>query len=242
MTGLLVATALGSLLLSTTAASAATTSTTAAGALPPGTALLVKALTTSSLAKTVTVSGTANQGKTVITLDVQASNSPKAQGEITISGAVVHAIRLGANVFFTANQKFWTQNGGATAASLFAGRWVETAAASNDGASLAAFLSVNTLFHELFSGNITTATFVRGKNTTVNGVPVLSLSGKDKIGGTSGVIYIQRTGKPYLIQLKSSGGAGGKSLVNFSAYNQPIRPVAPKNAIDIDKLKPQTSG
>ncbi|HXQ19999.1 MAG TPA: hypothetical protein VN781_10295 [Acidimicrobiales bacterium] len=205
-------------------------------------ALVSKAVSASALARTVTVTGKATQGKETITLSVQASASAAGQGSIGINGAVVHAIRLGPNVYFNANQKFWKLNGGAAAAALFVGKWVETAATTNDGQSLAQFLSVNTLFRQLFSGNINTATFTKGRNTTINGVAVTAVNGKDPSGGTNGTIYIARSGVPYVVELKSVGGTGGTSTVFFSAYNQPVHPVAPKNPVDIDQLKPATSG
>jgi len=204
--------------------------------------LVAKAITASESARTVTVTGKASQGTQTITLSVQVSNVAVGQGSIGINGAIVHAIRQGANVYFTANQKFWKQNSGAAAAALFAGRWVETAASSTDGQSLVAFLDITTLFHQLFTGNINTATFKQGQHTTINGIPVLAVNGKDATGGTGGTIYIATSGKPYLVELKSTGGNKGTSIVVFSGYNQPIHPVLPKNPIDIDKLKPATAG
>jgi hypothetical protein len=198
---------------------------------------VIKALNTSAAARSVTVTGSASQGKEVITLSVQASDVAEGVGSIGISGAVVHAIRLGKNVYFNANTKFWKDNGGAAAAALFVGKWVETAATSNDGQPLSEFLDVTTLFEELFSGNINTAIFSPGKKTTLNGMAVTAYSGKDTTGGTGGTIYVARKGKPYVVELTSIGGQKGHSLVVFSNYGQPVHAVAPKGAIDIDTLK-----
>jgi hypothetical protein len=244
---------IGGIALLAPIASAATTTTTAPTAAPTAAAkasaaaraAVVQSLQTSVKAKSVTVNGKATQGKETITLSVQATNSSAGTGSISTNGATVHAVRVGANVYFNANSKFWTANGGSAAATLFAGRWVETAATSHDGQPLAEFLDVNTLFGELFSGNINTAIFTKGVNTIVNGVPVVAYTGKDATGGTGGTLYVARTGKPYIIELNSLGGAKGTSstsIVTFSAYNQPVRPVAPKGAIDLDKLKQPSSG
>jgi hypothetical protein len=203
-------------------------------------ALVTKAISVSALANSVTVTGVAIQGKTTITLNLQASDEAAGQGSIEIGGGVVHAIRLGKNVYFTANSKFWKANGGSTAAALFTGKWVQTAATSTIGQPLAEFLNVGTLFRELFSANINTADFVKGKATTVNGVRVVSINNKSTTGKTTGSIYIASSGKPYLVELKST--AGNLGSVSFSDYNQPVHPVAPKNPIDIDKLNTGTSG
>jgi hypothetical protein len=212
----------------------------ASGATAKANALVTKAIDVSSLANSVTVTGVAIQGKTTITLNLQASDEAAGQGSIEIGGGVVHAIRLGKNVYFTANQKFWKANGGSVAAALFTGKWVQTAATSSIGEPLAAFLNVGTLFRELFSANINTADFVKGKPTTVNGVRVISINNKSTTGKTTGSVYIASSGKPYLVELKSTSGNLGS--VSFSAYNQPVHPVAPKNPIDIDKLNTGTSG
>jgi hypothetical protein len=230
----------------TTTTTAATTTTTAKGGLSKAAVAartaVIKDLNASAAASSVTVNGSASQGKEVITLSVQASDDAQGVGSIGISGAVVHAIRLGKNVYFNANTKFWKDNGGTAAAALFVGKWVETAATTNDGQPLADFLDVTTLFEELFSGNITTAVFSPGKKTTLGGMPVIAYSGKDATGGTGGTIYVNRTGKHYVVELTSLGGQKGHSLVVFSGYNQPVHAVAPKGAIDIDSLKPSTSG
>jgi hypothetical protein len=212
----------------------------ASGATAKVTALVSKSINVSALANSVTVTGVAIQGKSTITLSLQASSSAAGQGSIEIGGGIVHAIRLGKNVYFTANQKFWKANGGSAAAELFAGKWVQTAATSTIGRPLAAFLNVGTLFRELFSTNINTANFVKGKSTTVNGVRVISINNKSTTGKTTGTVYIASSGKPYLVELKSTSGDLGS--ISFSAYNQPVRPVAPKNPIDIDKLNTGTSG
>jgi|HubBroStandDraft_1064217.scaffolds.fasta_scaffold156274_3 hypothetical protein len=237
------------------AASAATTTTTAGGATTGGATTTIpattsaalkkavlKAVSTSTAANSVTVTGSASQGKQVITLNLEASDDAEGVGSIGISGSVVRAIRVGKNIYFNANSKFWKENGGASAAALFDGKWVETAATSNNGQPLAQFLDVTTLFHELFGGDFSSAVFSSGKNTTLHGIKVIAYTGKDAVGGTGGTIYVARTGKPYVLELLSLGGAKGHSLVVFSGYNKPVNAVAPKGAVDIDTLKQGTSG
>jgi hypothetical protein len=242
----------GLLALFAPAASATTTTTTTGGATtttttPAATAAalrkaVLEAVSTSTAANSVTVTGSASQGKQVITLSLQASDDAEGVGSIGISGAVVHAIRVGKKIYFNANTKFWKENGGTAAAQLFVGKWVETAASSNDGKPLAQFLDVTTLFSELFGGDFTTAVFSSGKDTTLHGTKVIGYTGKDAVGGTGGTIYVARTGKPYVVELLSLGGAKGHSLVVFSGYNQPVHAVAPKGAVDIDTLKQSASG
>jgi hypothetical protein len=198
-----------------------------------------QAIAASESAQTVRVDGSVSQGKEKITLDVQASNAGKGQGSIGINGAVAHVIRLGSRIYFSADKAFWTANGGAAAAALFVGKWVYTAVTTTDGNSLAQFMDLTTLTHQLFGGNLDTATFSVGKSSTINGVPVIAINGKDSTGASSGIVYVAKTGKPYVIELTSTGGTSGKGTLVFSGYNQSVNPVAPKGAINLDQLSKQ---
>jgi hypothetical protein len=198
--------------------------------------LVAKAIAASEAAQSVRVSGKVSQGKETISLNVQASNDAKGQGSIGINGAVANVIRLGARIYFSANKSFWTENGGAAAASLFDGKWVFTKATSSDGQSLAEFMDLTSLLHEVFGGNLSSAKFTVGKNTTVNGVAVSTINGRSSKGASEGTLYVARSGKPYVIELKGSGASSGNGSLIFSAYNQSVNPVAPKNAINLDQL------
>jgi hypothetical protein len=210
--------------------------TPAWGATSKASALVAKAIAASESARSVRVSGKVSQGKETITLNVQASNDAKGQGSIGINGAVADVIRLGSRIYFSADKAFWTENGGAAAATLFDGRWVFTQATSNDGKSLAEFMDLTSLLHQVFGGDLATAEFTLGKNTTVNGVAVATINGKVATGASGGTLYVARTGKPYVIELKGNGGTSGNSSLLFSAYNQSVNPVAPKNSINLDQL------
>jgi hypothetical protein len=210
--------------------------TPALGASSKAQVLVTNAIAASESAQSVRVSGTVSEGKEKITLNVQASNAAKGQGSIGINGAVANVIRLGSRVYFSADKAFWTENGGAAAASLFDGKWVFTTATSSDGQSLAEFMDLTSLMHQLFGGNLDSTTFSLGKNTTVNGVAVATINGKDSSGATSGTLYVARTGKPYVIELKGSGSTNGAGSLLFSAYNQSFSPVAPKNPINLNQL------
>ena len=210
--------------------------TPAWGATSTAQALVAKAIAASESAQSVRVSGSVRQGKETITLNVQASNNAKGQGSIGINGAVANVIRLGSRIYFSADKAFWTENGGAAAASLFDGKWVFTQATSSDGQSLAEFMDLTSLLHEVFGGNLDTTKFTLGKNTTVNGVAVSTVNGKAAAGVSGGTLYVARTGKPYVIELKGNGTTSGGGSLLFSSYNASVNPVAPKNAINLDQL------
>jgi hypothetical protein len=210
--------------------------TPAWGATAKAKALVTEAIAASESAQTVRVSGTVSEGKEKVTLNVQASNAAKGQGSIGINGAVANVIRLGSRVYFSADKAFWTENGGAAAASLFDGKWVFTTATSSDGQSLAEFLDLTSLMHQMFGANLGSATFTLGKNTTINGVAVVTINGANTGGASEGTLYVARTGKPYVIELKSTGSSNGSGSLHFSAYNQSVNPVAPKNPINLNQL------
>ena len=210
--------------------------TPAWGATSKAKSLVAKAIAASESAHSVRVSGTVSQGTETITLNVRATNNAKGQGSIGINGAVANVIRIGSRIYFSADKAFWTENGGAAAASLFDGKWVYTKATSSDGKSLAQFMDLSSLMHQVFGGDLASTAFTLGQNTTVNGVAVETINGQDSTGASSGTLYVARTGTPYVIELKGSGTTNGVGSLLFSGYNQSVNPVAPKHPINLDQL------
>jgi hypothetical protein len=198
-------------------------------------------IVTSTIAASKTVSsvhvvGSVTTGSQTINLNVRASNSGRGTGTLSINGATVKIVRVGSLVYFNADAAFWTQNAGASAAA-FAGLWVSAPASSSNGKSFAEFLATSTLFDQILSGSkLSQSTFTMGPNTAIGSVAVYAITGTNKTSGSSGVIYIARSGKPYVVELDKTGTSGSGKLT-FSAYNQPVHATAPKHAITIKQLE-----
>jgi hypothetical protein len=75
---------------------------------------------------------------------------------------------------------------------------------------------------------------VRGQKTVV-------IAGQDTVGKASGRLYVAATGQPYVLRMVIQGQTG-LGTYNFSHFNQPVHPVAPRNAIDLDSLRAGVSG
>ena len=52
---------------------------------------------------------------------------------------------------------------------------------------------------------------------------------------STGRLYVAKSGTPYILKISVTGSSGTGSLT-FSNYNQPIAPVPPTGAIDLDTL------
>jgi len=201
---------------------------------------VLNAIAASQGVSSVHVVGSVTTGSQVVGLNVYASNANAGQGSITINGATVKIVRLGARVYFNADTAFWTSQAGASAAG-YANKWVYTAATGTDGKSFSQFLGAAALFKQILSGNkINQSVFVSGANTTVGGVAVYAINGSDTTDGTSGVIYIARQGKPYLIGLKTTNSSGSGTIA-FSGYNKPVHPKTPPHAISLTQLEQQAT-
>jgi hypothetical protein len=198
--------------------------------------LVESAIANTKTATSVEVVGNVITASQTIGLNVRASNADQGEGTLTINGAAVQIVRVGSTVYFSADAAFWTQNAGASAAS-YANQWVSTPASGADGKSFSEFLGTTALFGQIFSGNeVSQSTFTEGKNTSVAGVPVVSITATNKKGGASGIVDVSRTGTPYIIELTKTSKTGSSRLV-FSAYNKPVHVKAPRHSVTIKQLQ-----
>ena len=202
--------------------------------------IVMNSIAASKTASSVRVVGSVISGSQTIGLSVSASDANQGHGTITINGGVVKIVRHGASVYFNANATFWSQSGGAAAAG-FAGQWVSTSATGTDGKSFSEFLGSAALFKQIFSGsNVSESTFVLEHNTIVSGVRVYAITATNTTDGTTGVVYIARTGKPYIVELTKTEKTDSSKLV-FSAYNQPVHAKVPPHSITLKKLEQEAA-
>jgi hypothetical protein len=200
--------------------------------------IVMSTIAASKTVSSVHVVGSVTTGSQTINLNVHASNHGTGMGTLSVNGASVKIVRVGKLVYFNADAAFWTQNAGPSAAA-YAGEWVSAPASSANGKSFALFLATSTLFNQILSGSkLSQSTFTMGPNTAIGSVAVYAITGTNTSSGSTGVIYIARSGKPYVVQLDKTGSTGSGKLT-FSAYNQPVHATAPKHAITVKQLDQQ---
>jgi hypothetical protein len=193
------------------------------------------AISATESATSVTISGAITQAPQTISLNVSAGTSGTGQGTIGIGNGSATVRLIGGIVYFMGDTNFWTQQGSASAAKLFAGKWVQTAATSASGKSLSAFLNSKAFMKQLFSSNLTNSSFADAGTAKVAGKSTRVISGHDAKSTTRGKIFVATSGKPYILKI-SIGGKGGTGVLTFSNFNQAINPAVPPGAINLDTL------
>jgi hypothetical protein len=74
----------------------------------------------------------------------------------------------------------------------------------------------------------------RGKATTVDGTPAITLHEKD--GADRNTLYVATEGKPYLLRFES-GSEQDTGTLSFTEYDQPVPAEVPSGEIlDLDEM------
>jgi hypothetical protein len=170
-----------------------------------------------------------------IALDVSGSTSGVGEGTIGIGKGIATVREVGGTIYFNANSAFWTTEGGQSASTIFAGRWVSTAATSATGQSLAEFLDSSTFLTVIFGKNLKSSIFTNAGSATVDGEAATVIGATYKKNDAHGKLYVASSGKPYVLKLAVASKDGAATLT-FSNYNEVTHPIAPQGAIDLDTL------
>ncbi|HXR12038.1 MAG TPA: hypothetical protein VN770_07075 [Gaiellaceae bacterium] len=193
-------------------------------------AILADAKTAATSASAVRISGSIVTGSGTITLDLVLVAPDRARGRMSEEGESFDVVRVGKTVYIRGSRAFYTKVAGKQAAALLQGKWLSAPATTGKLASIGEFTDIRTFFTGVLGshGHIT-----RGAETTVGGQKVIALVDHSNSGGT---LYVATTGRPYPMEIASPhGGAAG--AVHFTGWGASIRITAPKNAIDLSKLK-----
>ena len=168
----------------------------------------------------VHLAGNITEGSTgSIGLDLKLVPGKGAVGSMTQDGAAVKLVIIGQQVYLNGGTSFWKKAGGAAAAQQLSGRWIK--GPSSEFGGLANELEVDTLLKGLLNNH---GGLVKGEGSTVDGHKVVSVVDHSK-GGT---LYVAASGKPYPIEVTSSGSSGGK--LTFDDFNAPVALTAPAGA------------
>lgn len=117
------------------------------------------------------------------------------------------------------------------AVAMLAGKWTKMSATGADAEGLADFCDLNTILGDATDGE---SDATRGKTTTVDGTPAITLYEKD--GKETFTLYVATEGEPYVLKLVSTTPSDAGSL-SFSDYDKPVPTDKPTGEIiDLDAL------
>jgi hypothetical protein len=187
-------------------------------------------------ASSVHLAGTVNDSGKSLRLDLHLVAGKGGQGTMAENGFTVQIVRIGDKAYFKGDKAFWSHFGGAAAAALFDGKWIEAPAnGSSQLAGLTPLTNLTAFFNAVFAGP--NDKLKKGTTATVDGQPAFSIIDPTSDGGT---LYVATTGEP--LPLKLVGPKSDSGSITFSEWNQPVTLTAPKGALDYTKLKAAVGG
>lgn len=196
------------------------------------TEILSDAIAATESADTVRISGTVQQGSSILTLDLVSDHGTGGGGSLTTNGATLDMILAPPSIYLRGSEKSWQKiSGSAAAGKLFADRWLRTSSTNPDFESFTSLLDITAIAEQLASPK---GTISKGKTTTYHGQPAVQVRSDN--GAKRGILYVATTGKPYVLGLVGVGKKNPGEL-RFTQYDTAKLPPAPKESIDLDTLE-----
>ncbi|GAA3128199.1 hypothetical protein ACFQ0X_25880 [Streptomyces rectiviolaceus] len=213
----------------------------AAGPFPglSGPDIVDKAVQATTDASSLTVKGSVPDETGTIELDMAFDTKGRCAGTMGMGGeGSLDLITTASTVYMKYDEKFLrTQGKGEPAADtqaavdMLAGRWVKTSATGADAKDIASFCDLDVLLGEFKDVNSAAR---RGRTTTVDGTPALTLTESD--GTDRYTLYVATEGKPYLLKVVNETAKTPESLA-FGDFDEPVDATPPTgDVMDIDKL------
>ncbi|MGA4965333.1 hypothetical protein [Streptomyces pseudogriseolus] len=114
---------------------------------------------------------------------------------------------------------------------MMAGTWTKMAATGADAEDITGFCDLDEVLGDAGNGS---SNATRGKATTLDGTPALTLTERD--GADRYTFYVATTGEPYLLRLESTSAADPGSIT-FTDFGKPVPAKRPEGEIlDLDAL------
>ena len=185
-------------------------------------------------AGSVRVKGNGTTGGSTFALDMRIKGGGGGKGTVTVEHNQVELLRIGKDAYLKADADFWTQQtGDPAAAELLKGKYLKAAGDAPKLQSVLLFTDAGTFADKLFKAD---GAVTKGEQRTVAGVPTLGVTytaSKEKV-----TVYVATTGKPYPMQLSTTGDAGETSALDFTEYDKPLdlQPPPADQVVDTDKL------
>jgi hypothetical protein len=187
------------------------------------------AVSASGGANSFSVRGSVDQPKMDLTLDLSLSSAGAATGTITINGGQFEIREIGSTGYFNGDKAFWTKNGNAATAQLFAGKWIYAPITNSLFSSFRSFLSPSTFVHSFF-GTVQ-GPFTKGKTAEVDGASTIGV-----MSDGPGTLYAATSGTHFIEKVQGSK-SGSSAVLTFSSYNKAVHPVKPAGGVSLKSLE-----
>lgn len=169
----------------------------------------------------------------IITLDVTLNKKGECAGTIGLGGkGKAELIKTGDTVYMKFDEallreqsKGESKSDTDAAVAMLAGKWTRTKATGADAKELEDFCDLGTV---LDGAEDTNSDASRGKATTVDGAPAITLHEKD--GKDRYTLFVATEGKPYLLRIDSTAGAD-QGPVFFGDFDKPVPAQKPAGRI-----------
>jgi hypothetical protein len=176
--------------------------------------------------------GKVNASAQQIGFDLSIVTGKGATGSMTIKGAKVDLIVVGAKGYLKGGSDFWTKVGGSSGAMLATvlnGKWLEFPVNNAQFGPLIGVVNAKSIFDQIktSAGKVT-----KEGTKTYKGQNVVALNGGS--GSSNGTLYVANSGTPYPVALLKTGAGGGS--VTFDSWNDSVTLTAPKGALDLSTL------
>jgi hypothetical protein len=216
----------------TTTPATATTTTAPATTVTPTDSWLKKAVAAEAKLGSVHINGTIIQGKHGIALSLLVNGDGEGGGSFTQDGSRIQLKRVGPLLYFNAPAKYWSSHANAAQTKKYGGKWIEVSALDTRFQSFDQFLDAGDLTAAVFEGY--TKALTVSKTTTLDGHKVVIVSDTAKAKGkkSSVKMYIDATGKPYVVRIFDQGPTQSTTL-NFTSYGKPVSINTPAEPINL---------
>jgi hypothetical protein len=179
----------------------------------------------SMAAATVHISGVGTTSGQPLKLDLFLVAGKGGRGMLTVNGLTFQIVRVGNSAYFKGDSTFWRNFGGAAAAELLQGRWLEAPANAGRFSAFTPLTDIGKLFTALFALKDS----IRNEGrTTLDGVSVVAI--KDTTN--AGTLYVAASGTPYPVAIRQNG----QGKLKFDAWNGAVTLAAPKRPVKIASL------
>jgi hypothetical protein len=186
------------------------------------------AIAAASSATTVHIVGSVTNHGKLLKLNLNLVTGKGGYGTVAINGLSFQIVRIDEKAYFKGDATFWSHFGGGTAGALLNGRWIEASATTGELASFTPLTDVKQLF----------ASVLGSHGPLEKASQIVKANGKDAVAivdsGLGTTLFVAADGPAYPLALEEKGGG----IVTFDHWNASLSLVAPKNAVELDKLKP----
>lgn len=174
-----------------------------------------------------------------VTVDMAMNKQGECAGTMSMGGqGKADLIKVGDTVYLKYDEAFLrAQSKGEkksdvdAAVDMLAGKWTKMSAKGEDAKEIAGFCDLDTVLGDTDDADSNAS---RGKTTTVDGAPAITLNERD--GKDRYTLYVATEGKPYLLRVDSTSTSDPGTLT-FSAYDEPVPAKKPGGEIlDLDAL------